>query len=93
MASFHQIRYRWAKQIAEEATHGECTIRVLHEERGLEGPRSVSLWIRDRRSGRVTRVPLASAEGEIAEGPAGSERLRHLLLDARAGDAPGRLDA
>jgi len=31
MASFHQVHYRWAKQIAEDETRGECTVRVLRE--------------------------------------------------------------
>jgi len=86
MASFHQVHYRWAKQIAEDETRGECTVRVLREERGVEGPRSVSLWLRDRRSGRVTRVPLVGTEGDLAEDPAREDRLRRLLLAAWRGD-------
>jgi hypothetical protein len=86
MASFHQVHYRWAKQIAEDETHGQCTVRVLHDERGIEAPRSVSLWLRDRSSGRVLRVPLTGAYGELADDPAREERLRDLLHAARRGE-------
>jgi hypothetical protein len=88
MASFHRVHYRWAEQIAEDVTRGQCTVRVLYDERGLDAPRSVSLWMRDRGSGRVSRVPLAGADGDLAEHPAREERLRALLDDAR-----GDLDA
>ena len=87
MASFHQVHYRWAKQIAEDETHGQCTVRVLHDERGIDAPRSVSLWLRDRSSGRVTRVPLTGAQGELADDPAREERLRELRDAARLDEA------
>lgn len=83
MASFHQVQYRWAKQIAEDETRGECTVRVLLEERGFYGPRSVSLWLLDRASGRVTSLPLASAEGDLADDPAREARLRGMVIAAR----------
>jgi hypothetical protein len=87
MASFHQVHYRWAKQIAEDETHGQCTVRVLDDERGIDAPRSVSLWLRDRSSGRVLRVPLSGVQPELADDPAREERLRDLLNAARRGEA------
>lgn len=85
MASFHQVQFGWAQRIAEEMTRGECTVRVLQDERGIDRPRSVSLWLRERSSGRVARVPLDGELGEIAESATREARLRALVGAARAG--------
>ncbi len=89
MASFHQVRYEWAKQIADDMTHGACTVRILREEHGLWEPRPVSLWLRHTASGRVATVPLAGQDGDLADDPAREQRLRGLLNDAQTGFVVG----